>query len=319
MPPCLLPPARPRHRRPLLLPAQPSSPQRPHLLGDPQSSLLARRRTGAHPRCQATSPNSRRPRPAILSPAGQTNGVAPRASRCVSPRWRPPQPSDIHGAWAANPGTRAAARATPRPRDPRGRAREQAAPGGKPPLVEAHASLPSPAAPGVVIGHAAGDPWGLVTHASKPEAGRPAVCKHRGVKPAPQPTEGYADVAGESSRGRHCLCIAATSSPAVTLCSTSAEGCEGTKRRDRFVSRPVSRPVAAGLEVPAATTATARPGGVSRGCAPCALASAVLPLTPRPPPPPPPPSRPRPHRLAGGHGNCYGGEESATGQRREWR
>ena len=73
-------------------------------------------------------------------------------------------------------------------------------------------------------------------------------------------------------------------------------GREGTERRTCFVSRPVSRPVAGGLEIPTAT-AIARPGGVSRGRAPRALASAMPPLTPRPPlsspllPAPAPPPR----------------------------
>ena len=54
---------------------------------------------------------------------------------------------------------------------------------------------------------------------------------------------------------------------------------------------------------------------------PRALASAMPPLIPRPPlsSPPSPLSRPRPHCLAGSHGNYYGGEDAATGQRRERR
>ena len=134
----------------------------------------------------------------------------------------------------------------------------------------------------------------------------------RGVEPAPQPVEGHVDVTGASAApsglaqngsiqprpslplpGGHVIADRHAASCAARLAS---RGREGTERRTCFVSRPVSRPVAGGLEIPTAT-AIARPGGVSRGRAPRALASAMPPLTPRPPlsspllPAPAPPPR----------------------------
>ena len=143
---------------------------------------------------------------------GRCLGVAPWASRCVFRCRRPPSrpPSTVRGppeapraAAAARmpPSTRATPRATPRPTRarpgarrhaggiPRDPATHEGASGSKPQLVKAHADLPSPAASDIVIGHAASDSLGLVTHASGPEAGGPTVREHQGVKPAPQPAE----------------------------------------------------------------------------------------------------------------------------------